>query len=100
MADSSGVTGRHDTLHLQKMMEVGRLESSQADEAHFGLWVITSSREHHSHGHFCRSRLSVPADYSQQRAFVCHGVSALILGMNMLDASTMERVWPIITNRE
>jgi hypothetical protein len=29
------------------MMEVGRLESSQADEAHFGLWVITSSREHH-----------------------------------------------------
>ena len=25
------------------MLEVGRLESYAADEAHFGLWVVTSS---------------------------------------------------------
>lgn len=50
------------------MLEVGRLESYAADEAHFGLWVVTSS--------------------------------PLILGFDMLDDKTMERVWPIITNTE
>ena len=28
------------------MLEVGRLESYAADEAHFGLWVVTSRRVH------------------------------------------------------
>ena len=50
------------------MLEVGNLEDYAADEAHFGLWVVTSS--------------------------------PLILGFDMLDDAKMERVWPIITNKE
>lgn len=30
-------------MNAQDMLEVGNLEDYAADEAHFGLWVVTSS---------------------------------------------------------